>query len=99
MAILRRKHRSAQHKGMPAVRAGLIAIALVAVGTYFGFTKANPFANPYKVEAVFDTVNNAAAGGNDALVTLDHRRDLLALVRVNDKYDFIMTHENSFWTD
>ena len=58
MAILRRKHRSAQHKGMPAVRAGLIALAIVAVGTYFGFTKANPFANPYKVEAVFDTVNN-----------------------------------------
>jgi phospholipid/cholesterol/gamma-HCH transport system substrate-binding protein len=58
MAILRRKHRSAQHKGMPAFRAGLIAIVIVALGSYFGFTKANPFANPYEVEAVFDTVNN-----------------------------------------
>ena len=58
MALFRRKHRSAQHTGMPAVRAGLIAIVIVAVGTYFGFTKANPFADPYEVEAVFDTVNN-----------------------------------------
>jgi len=58
MALLRRKHRSAQHKGMPAFRAGLIALIIVAVGTYFGFTKANPFASPYKLEAVFDTVNN-----------------------------------------
>ena len=58
MAILRRKHRSAQHKGMPNVRAGLIAIVIVVVASYFGFTKANPFANPYEVQAVFSTVNN-----------------------------------------
>src|SRR5689334_22124604 len=48
---------------------------------------------------VFHTVNNAAAAGDDALVALDHRRDLLALVRMDDKYDFVMTHANSFWTD
>jgi phospholipid/cholesterol/gamma-HCH transport system substrate-binding protein len=58
MAIFRRKHRSAQHKGMPAFRAGLIALVVVLVASYFGFTKANPFANPYEIEAVFDTVNN-----------------------------------------
>jgi ABC-type transporter Mla subunit MlaD len=58
MALFNRKHRSAQHKGMPAFRAGLIALIIVSVGTYFGFTKANPFADPYKLEAVFDTVNN-----------------------------------------
>jgi phospholipid/cholesterol/gamma-HCH transport system substrate-binding protein len=58
MALFRRKHRSAQHKGMPAFRAGVIALVVVVVGSYFGFTKANPFANPYKLEAVFDTVNN-----------------------------------------
>jgi hypothetical protein len=33
-----------------------------------------------------------AAAGDRGLVTLDHRRDLLALVRVDDKNDFIMTH-------
>ena len=58
MALFRRKHRSAQHKGMPAFRAGVIALVIVLVATYFGFTKANPFANPYELEAVFDTVNN-----------------------------------------
>ena len=58
MALFRRKHRSAQHTGMPAVRAGLIALVIVVVGTYFGFTKANPFANPYELKATFDTVNN-----------------------------------------
>jgi phospholipid/cholesterol/gamma-HCH transport system substrate-binding protein len=58
MALFRRKHRSAQHKGMPAFRAGLIALVIVVIGSYFGFTKANPFANPYELEAVFDTVNN-----------------------------------------
>jgi ABC-type transporter Mla subunit MlaD len=30
----------------------------VVVASYFGFTKANPFANPYELQAVFDTVNN-----------------------------------------
>ena len=58
MALLRRKHRSAQHKGMPNFRAGMIALILVVVGVYFGFTKSNPFANPYEVQAVFDNVNN-----------------------------------------
>src|SRR6185503_18875999 len=58
MALFRRKRRSAQHKGMPAFRAGLIALVVVLVASYFGFTKANPFANPYEIEAVFDTVNN-----------------------------------------
>jgi hypothetical protein len=41
---------------------------------------------------VFDAVDVTAAGRDAGLVTLDHRRDLLALVRVDDKYDFIMTH-------
>ena len=43
---------------MPRFRAGLLAIVVIAVGTYFGFTKANPFASPYELTAAFDTVNN-----------------------------------------
>ena len=50
--------KTARHNGMSPFKAGLIAIVIVAVGTYFGFTKANPFADPYELEAVFDTVNN-----------------------------------------
>ena len=43
---------------MSPFTAGLIAIVLIAVGTFFGFTKANPFANPYELTAVFETANN-----------------------------------------
>ena len=56
MAPARKK--TARHNGMPAFRAGLIALVIVVTATYFGFTKANPFADPYKLEAVFDNVNN-----------------------------------------
>jgi hypothetical protein len=48
---------------------------------------------------VFNTVDLAATGGNDALVAFDHRGHLLALIRMDDKYYFIVTHKNSFWTD
>src|SRR5688500_13586190 len=58
MAILRRKRHSAQHKGMSAFGAGLIALVIAVVAVYFGFTKSNPFADPYELQAVFDTVNN-----------------------------------------
>jgi phospholipid/cholesterol/gamma-HCH transport system substrate-binding protein len=58
MAIFRRKSRSPRDTGMPRVRAGVLAIVVIAIGTYFGFTKANPFASPYKLTAAFDTVNN-----------------------------------------
>jgi phospholipid/cholesterol/gamma-HCH transport system substrate-binding protein len=43
---------------MSPFRAGVLALALLAVFTYFGFTKTNPFANPYELEAVFQTANN-----------------------------------------
>jgi phospholipid/cholesterol/gamma-HCH transport system substrate-binding protein len=46
----RRGHRA----GMSAFRAGLIAIVTIAVLTYFGFSKANPFANPFELRAAFD---------------------------------------------
>lgn len=39
-------------------RVGVIALTLAVVGTYFGFTKANPFADPYRFEAVFESANN-----------------------------------------
>jgi phospholipid/cholesterol/gamma-HCH transport system substrate-binding protein len=43
---------------MSPLRAGILALVVLAVFTYFGFTKANPFANPYEFDAVFQTVNN-----------------------------------------
>src|SRR5918998_4379710 len=58
MALFRRQRSGPRDGGMPRVRAGLLALVIVAVGTYFGFTKANPFASPYELTAAFDTVNN-----------------------------------------
>ena len=46
---------------------------------------------------VFQAVNLAAVGLDQRLVALDHRRHLFALVRVDQKHDFIMTHDDSLW--
>jgi phospholipid/cholesterol/gamma-HCH transport system substrate-binding protein len=43
---------------MTNFRAGLIALLVLALAAYFGVTKANPFANPFEFEAVFNDVNN-----------------------------------------
>ena len=41
---------------------------------------------------VLDTVHLAVAGGDHALVALQHGRNLLALIRVDQQDDFIVTH-------
>ena len=43
---------------MSPFRAGVIAVTLIALFSYFGFTKANPFANPYELKARWQNVNN-----------------------------------------
>ena len=43
---------------MSKFRAGILALAVLTVVSYFGFTKANPFSNPYELRAVFDNVSN-----------------------------------------
>ena len=43
---------------MSRLTAGVIAIVVIAVASFFGFTKTNPFANPYELEAVFENANN-----------------------------------------
>ena len=49
---------SKRSNGMSPFRAGVIALVLVVLFTYFGFSKANPFANPYEFKAAFNDVNN-----------------------------------------
>jgi virulence factor Mce-like protein len=39
-------------------RAGLVALVLIAVGCYFGFTKSNPFANRFEFSAAFRSAND-----------------------------------------
>jgi phospholipid/cholesterol/gamma-HCH transport system substrate-binding protein len=48
----------AHRNGMSPFRAGILALVIVGLFTYFGFSKANPFANPYEFKAVFNDVNN-----------------------------------------
>ena len=51
---------SAQRTGMRPFAAGLIAVLVVGLGTFFAFTKANPFASPYELQAVFANANRVA---------------------------------------
>src|SRR5262249_27153565 len=44
---------------------------------------------------VFQAMHTAATGGNHALVALDHRGHLLALIRMHEKYDLVMPHDSS----
>ena len=44
--------------GMAPGKVALIALLIVAVGVYFAFNQANPFADPYELNAVFDNANN-----------------------------------------
>jgi phospholipid/cholesterol/gamma-HCH transport system substrate-binding protein len=60
MALFRRK-RDPRSRGLSAVKAGLIALVVIAVFSYFGFTKSNPFADPYEVQALFENADNVTA--------------------------------------
>ena len=48
----------AHSNGMSPFRAGVLALVVIGLLAYFGFSKANPFANPYEFKAVFNDVNN-----------------------------------------
>jgi phospholipid/cholesterol/gamma-HCH transport system substrate-binding protein len=58
VAIFNRKPRDPRDPGISPFRAGLITVSLLAVLSFFGFTKLNPFANPYELKAVFANANN-----------------------------------------
>jgi virulence factor Mce-like protein len=46
------------HQGMSYTTAGVIALVVTLVACYFGFTKANPFAQHFELRAAFRTSNN-----------------------------------------
>jgi virulence factor Mce-like protein len=54
--------RRKQRKGMPPFAAGLLTLAVLAVGTYLGFTKSIPFRHHYTLQAVFPSANNIRPG-------------------------------------
>ena len=47
---------------MSAFRAGILTLVVILVAGYFGFTRANPFANPYEVSAVVTNSQNLKPG-------------------------------------
>ena len=50
--------RGKRHDGMSPFLAGAIAIVVLVLATFFVFTGANPFSEPYEVTAVFDNAAN-----------------------------------------
>jgi phospholipid/cholesterol/gamma-HCH transport system substrate-binding protein len=47
-----------RQRGMPPFRAGLIAVLVIAIGTYFAFAKSLPVGSHYEIDAVFHSANN-----------------------------------------
>src|SRR5687767_11040014 len=56
-----RRTAAKRREGLSPFRAGVIAIAILIVATYFAFARANPFAQPYELDGAFNTVNNLKA--------------------------------------
>jgi phospholipid/cholesterol/gamma-HCH transport system substrate-binding protein len=54
--------RRKQRKGMPPFAAGLLTLVVLAMVTYFGFTKVIPFRHHYTVQAVFPSANGIRSG-------------------------------------
>jgi len=47
---------------MSAFRAGVLTLVVILVAAYFGFTKSNPFADPYELRAVVRDAENLKPG-------------------------------------
>jgi phospholipid/cholesterol/gamma-HCH transport system substrate-binding protein len=45
-----------------AFRAGLLTLVVIVIAAYFGFTKSNPFADPYELKAVVRDAQNLKPG-------------------------------------
>ena len=43
---------------LTSVQAGVLALVAIAVLTYFGFAKSNPFTHPFELKAVFESTSN-----------------------------------------
>ena len=50
--------RNPRDSGMSPFKAGLIAATLLLVFTFFGFSRYNPFSDPYTFTATFESANN-----------------------------------------
>jgi phospholipid/cholesterol/gamma-HCH transport system substrate-binding protein len=111
MALLRRNTSSdgvriprKDRRGMNPVTVGLLALAVVSIGTYFGFTKHIPFTHDFRVKAVFESSNSLRlnspvriAGVNVGKVTKIERYDDtdMALVTMEVKDAGLPIHKDA----
>jgi phospholipid/cholesterol/gamma-HCH transport system substrate-binding protein len=49
--------KGARKRGVAPWAIGAIAIVVIVVGAFFAYTKANPFASPYQLTAIFESAN------------------------------------------
>ena len=91
-----RHHEVADHRVAEAERAGeFVERLLVALDVHqhvVGLVDLGDRERELATAPVFEAMDRAAARGDHAAVALDHGRDLLALVRVDQEHDFVMTH-------
>jgi phospholipid/cholesterol/gamma-HCH transport system substrate-binding protein len=56
---------------MSVFKAGVLTLVVIAVASYFGFTKANPFANPFELKAVVRDAQNLKSGAPVRIAGVD----------------------------
>jgi ABC-type transporter Mla subunit MlaD len=105
MGLFNRKRRHPGDAGMSPFKAGLIAVLLLVVGSYFGFTKANPFANPYKLSGVFENASGikrdspvriaGVESGKVSKVEVIDRKTGAVRVEMEIKEDALPIHEDA----
>ena len=61
-----------------------------------GFGKLLDQVHQLATAPIFHTMHSSAAGGNHAFVAFQHGWDLLALIRVDQQDDLVMTHNSPF---
>jgi phospholipid/cholesterol/gamma-HCH transport system substrate-binding protein len=56
---------------MSAFKAGVLALVVIAVASWFGFTRANPFADPFELKAVVRDAQNLKSGAPVRIAGVD----------------------------
>jgi virulence factor Mce-like protein len=58
MALFNRKPKGRHNRGMTPAKAGVIALVVIALLTFEGFSRFNPFQSSFELKATFHSVNN-----------------------------------------
>jgi phospholipid/cholesterol/gamma-HCH transport system substrate-binding protein len=58
MGLFNRKPKGRHNPGMTPAKAGIIALVLIAVLTFWGFTRLNPFKSTFELKGTFQSANN-----------------------------------------